>query len=89
MTSLESIADRHLKEWYLIPPTFQGEPTPTLRERCLDMMTEALDTITERELASELRRVENDRDMWFRLAHDRGVQLDEANHLAALRKTAP
>ena len=55
-----ALIDSHLTPWR---DSLDG---PTLRETCAAMLAEALDTIDGRELASRLRRADEDREAWFR-----------------------
>jgi hypothetical protein len=55
-----ALIDRHLTTW------IESDEGPTLREVCAAMLTEALDTIDGKELASQLRRADEDREAWFR-----------------------
>jgi hypothetical protein len=69
------IADKHLQLWFQDGVSIPGDGKPTLRERVEDAITEALDTIDDKYLASELKRIEGDRDSWMEAYLRRGEEL--------------
>lgn len=72
--TIPEIIDYHLKEWYSHPPSFVPPLTPTLRDRCANMIEEAMDLSTDG-LASELKAAEEARDSWQRSYINRGDDL--------------
>lgn len=102
MKTPEEIAEHHLDLWFRDGVSVPGDNKPTLiKERVVDAITEALDTIDDKYLASELARVEKDRDSWMEAYLKRGAELkvaqkerDEAvrdmeDYRAMLRDPAP
>ena len=74
--TIPEIIDYHLNRWFALGPPRLDVEQPQLREFCEDMITDALDQHTDG-LATRLKLAEETAHMGWRLAKDRGVQLEE------------
>lgn len=78
MKTLAEIADAHLEPWFRDGVSIPSDGKLTLRERVMDAIQEALDTVDDKYLASELARVGKDRDSWMKAFLNRGEELRAA-----------